>query len=109
MALTHSRRVARRDPKGKPWLARFFQRTPGDIVRLARSRFRTHDDGESFIPIPRFALLLPLLALLLTTTPAFACLTWEHRSVTIEVEPGQEVIETAFAFDNTGDARGAKR
>ena len=54
------------------------------------------------MPIPRFALPLPLLALLLTTTTAFAGLTWEHRSATMEAEPGQAVIEAAFAFDNTG-------
>ena len=55
------------------------------------------------MPIHRLTLPLPLLALLLTTTPAFAGLTWEERSVSIEAKPEQAVIEAAFAFVNTGD------
>ena len=43
------------------------------------------------MPIPPFALLLPL-----------ADLTWEQRSVTVEAEPGQAVIEASFAFENAG-------
>ena len=53
--------------------------------------------------IHRFALPLPLLVLLLTTTTAFAGLTWEHRSATMEAESGQAVIEASFAFENAGD------